>query len=122
MCHSFKSGTIINTVLVYKTYQQRKIIKCTGNDLSHFGQITALALVFFTTYFAYLFFTLPYMYTIYLVSDIGKYYELYRDYIAAVWLWFTCGMLGLYINTSINFLLYCIAGKPLKTKYAHYFL
>ena len=110
-------GNVILVVLLNKTNRRRRALLSTSDDYHQLNQTKTMAILLLTTSFTYLFLTLPY--TVCLISDdyFRPLFDSHHSYNSAFHLWFTCALLCYYINSSVNFILYCIAGKHMSKIY-----
>ena len=110
-------GSMIIIFLLYRIYKKRRVMKSTNNDLSDFDQIISIAFMLLATCFIYLILTLPYAIDSIGLDDTFLKFGSYTEYISAYMLYYRCSKLCHFINNSINFLLYCIAGKPFRKEF-----
>ena len=86
-----------------------------NNDLHFLLSLLRIILLFIS--FTYLILTLSYNIYILLAEYMREYYSSYDEYIAFNRLWYTCTTLLLYVNNSVNFILYCLGGRTYREEF-----
>ena len=64
-----------------------------------------------------MFLTLPYVSKVSIGISTVSLYKTTDEYISAEYLWVTCSWSLMYLNKSVNFLLYCISGNTFKEEF-----
>ena len=81
------------------------------------GELRSLTYMLLTASFSYLILTLPYLLKILCTPYMVHFYELFDDFGSAMQLWYICSLCLMYLNNSVNFLLYCIGGETFREEF-----
>ena len=105
-------GTIIIIVCLYKTIKTRGSLKHTEQDHSELDRVITLAISLFAINITYLILTLPYVLYTVLIKYARNMYGSNDKFYNLQYIFYVCSMSCEYINNTINFVMYCLAGKP----------
>ena len=100
-------------VLMYLTLKNRKKMHASVDS----GQLLFLTRLLFVTTFTYLILTLPCGVYLVAVEHIMHFYDSVDEYRGANMMWSAISSCLMYINHSINFFLYCMAGKKFRDEF-----
>ena len=106
-------GNIFILILFNQTLRNRREMGVTSDP----GQNILLTRMLLTTSLMYLILTLPYAVYLVTVSHLIPLYSSYDDFVGDMALWQVLSLVLLHINHSINFFLYCIAGKKFRDEF-----
>lgn len=110
-------GTIVIIVYLYKTIRKRSSLKSTDKSNSEMGKVITVSISLIAVNTSYLLLTLPYIFYTILIEYIREMYSSNDEFHNAQYLLYVCSMTCEYINNSINFILYCTAGKPYRDEF-----
>ena len=110
-------GGICIVYNIYKSNKNRQIIISDKNAKEDDKYLKSLTYMLLTASFTYLFLTLPYVIYMLLGQYIQHLYEKYDAYISALHLWAIISFCLMYLNNSVNFLLYCISGELFREEF-----
>ena len=102
---------------LYKFNQRRQEIVSDESAKKDEEELRNMTLMLLLASFTYLLLTLPYMIYILFPQYTGKFYESYDEYISAMKLWYVCSQCCIFLNNSVNFLLYCISGETFREEF-----
>ena len=110
-------GNIIVIILLYKTQQRRQNLHSNSNDHSNLDQTISLAILLLTTSFTYLCLTLPYTILLMSKGTMRHYSNSSHEFESTYFFYESCATYGYYTNNSINFILYCMAGRLFRREF-----
>lgn len=112
-------GNVIIILLLHINFQRHRRLTQNGADSSGLDDLIILSILLVSKGMVYLFLTLPYIIYL-LIEDIlpnymRHHYDTYDEYASGNQLLISCSLLFVYINNSINFLIYCICSPPFRS-------
>lgn len=109
-----------NISIVYKIHGSNRNRKHMISDESVkvYGKcLKSITYMLLTASFTYLFLTLPYAMKIFICEYTRIFYETVDEFQSAEYLWSAISFCLMYLNNSLNYLLYCISGKTFKEEF-----
>ena len=106
-------GNTVILLLFNQTLRTRRDLGV-STDPGHLVYLTKLLLA---TSFTYLLLTLPGCIYKLMAPDILYLYSSYSEYVGRMELWYVISVCLMYVNNSINFFLYCMAGKTIRDEF-----
>lgn len=110
-------GDICITYNIWKSNKMRQDMISEEKSKEDEAELKSLTYMLLAASFTYLFLNLPYIIFIMFAKYTNHFYKTFDEQISANHLWYILSVCFMYLNNSVNFLLYCIGGKTFKKEF-----